>query len=62
MHSIPGLSYHGFPSMRIDFPWIPIDENRFPMDLHAILLDSHLWNIDSHRSENPWKIDGDPTF
>ena len=31
---IPGLSSHGSPLMRIDFPWIPIDENRFSMDPH----------------------------
>ncbi len=52
--------YHGSPSMRIDFPWIPSMDNRFPWTSMPFSWIPHRWRIDSHRWENPWKINGDP--
>ena len=53
--STPGLSPHGFPSMRNDFPSMenPLSlksiTNVFKIDSKSTLMDSHRWKIDSHR-------------
>ncbi len=55
---LPGLSSHGFPSMRIDFPSMgnPLSlkstTNVFKIDLKSILMDSHRWKIDG----DPWNL------